>query len=126
MTTSKQINVLGEPLKPCSMNPLTGYFRNGCCETDASDRGSHVVCAVMTAEFLDFSARNGNDLMTPRPEFQFPGLKPGDRWCLCGLRWVEAVRAGVIAKVILESTHEKILEHVSLETLVHNAYEESA
>jgi len=125
MNRSTQLNVLGEPLAPCSTDPITGYFRNGCCETDASDRGSHVVCAVMTAEFLDFSARSGNDLITPRPEFQFPGLKPGDRWCLCGLRWVEALRAGVVAQVVLESTHEKILEHVSLETLVHHAYRES-
>ena len=82
-----------------------------------SDRGSHVVCAVMTSQFLDFSREQGNDLITPCPEFQFPGLKPGDRWCLCALRWVEAVRAGVIAPVILDSTHEKILDHVSLETL---------
>jgi uncharacterized protein (DUF2237 family) len=120
MTLKTQLNVLGEPLKPCSTDPVTGYFRNGCCQTDASDRGSHVVCAVMTSQFLEFSHQQGNDLITPRPEFQFPGLKPGDRWCVCALRWVEAVRAGVVAPVVLESTHEKILDYVSLETLVHH------
>jgi uncharacterized protein (DUF2237 family) len=124
MTHKTQLNVLGEVLTPCSMDPVTGYFRTGCCQTDASDRGSHVVCAVMTSEFLEFSHQQGNDLITPRPEFQFPGLKPGDRWCLCALRWVEALRAGVIAPVILESTHEKILDYVSLETLVHHQYRE--
>ena len=108
------------------MDPLTGYFRNGCCQTEFSDRGSHVVCAVMTSQFLDFSREQGNDLITPRPEFQFPGLKPGDRWCLCALRWVEAVRAGFIAPVILDSTHEKILDHVSLETLVYHQYRAQA
>ena len=126
MSDVNQLNVLGEPLKPCSMDPITGYFRNGCCQTESSDRGSHVVCAVMTSQFLDFSRQQGNDLITPRPEFHFPGLKPGDRWCLCALRWVEAVRAGVIAPVILDSTHEKILDHVSLETLVHHQYRAQA
>ncbi len=121
-----QLNVLGEALKPCSLDPLTGYFRNGCCQTDASDQGSHVVCAVVTAEFLEFSMVHGNDLMTPRPEYQFPGLKSGDRWCVCALRWVEAVRAGVIAPVVLDRTHEKILDYVSLETLVHHQYREEA
>ena len=108
------------------MDPLTGYFRNGCCQTESSDRGNHIVCAVMTSQFLDFSREQGNDLITPRPEFQFPGLKPGDSWCLCALRWAEAVRAGVIAPVILGSTHEKILDHVSLETLVHHQYRAQA
>ena len=117
MGNQKQNNVLGEPLTPCSTDPLTGYFRDGCCKTDTSDRGSHVVCAVMTTEFLEFSLNRGNDLVTPRAEYQFPGLKPGDRWCVCALRWVEAVEAGVVAPVILESTQEKILDHVSLETL---------
>ena len=126
MTDANQLNVLGEPLKPCSMDPLTGYFRNGCCQTESFDRGSHVVCAVMTSQFLDFSRQQGNDLITPRPEYNFPGLKPGDRWCLCALRWVEAVRVGVIAPVILDSTHEKILDHVSLETLVHHKYRAQA
>lgn len=126
MTEHVQHNVLGEPLIPCSMDPLTGFFRNGCCQTDASDRGSHVVCAVMTSEFLDFSLSHGNDLITARPEFQFPGLKPGDRWCVCASRWVEALRAGVVAQIVLEATHERILDHVSLETLVHHAYQEEA
>ena len=117
-----QLNVIGETLASCSLDPLTGYFRDGCCQTDASDLGNHVVCAVMTSEFLEFSLQQGNDLITERPEFQFPGLKPGDRWCLCALRWVEAVRAGVIAPVVLESTHEKILEDISLETLVMHRY----
>ncbi|MBU26191.1 MAG: hypothetical protein CMD99_09215 [Gammaproteobacteria bacterium] len=122
MGNQKQNNLLGEPLTPCSTDPLTGYFRDGCCKTDASDRGSHVVCAVMTTEFLEFSLNRGNDLVTPRAEYQFPGLKPGDRWCVCALRWVEAVQAGVVAPVILESTQEKILDHVSLETLVYHQY----
>lgn len=122
MTQHTQLNVLGEALVTCSVDPLTGYFRDGCCRTDASDRGSHVVCVILTAEFLEFSARHGNDLITPRPEYQFPGLRPGDRWCVCGLRWIEALRAGVVAPVVLEATHEKILEYVSLETLVHHAH----
>ena len=117
-----QLNVIGETLASCSLDPLTGYFRDGCCQTDASDLGNHVVCAVMTSEFLEFSVQQGNDLITERPEFQFPGLKPGDRWCLCALRWVEAVQAGVIAPVVLESTHEKILKDISLETLVMHRY----
>ena len=124
MTEKTQLNVLGKVLTPCSMDPVTGYFRNGCCQTDASDRGSHVVCAVMTSQFLEFSRLQGNDLITPRPEFQFPGLKPGDRWCVCALRWVEAVWAGIVVPVVLESTHEKILDYVSLETLVHHQYSE--
>ena len=122
MGYQNQNNVLGEPLKPCSTDPLTGYFRDGCCKTDESDRGSHVVCVVMTSEFLEFSLERGNDLITPRTDYQFPGLRPGDRWCVCALRWVEAVQAGVVAPVILEGTHEKILDHVSLETLVHYQY----
>ena len=126
MVETNQLNVLGEPLKPCSMDPLTGFFRDGCCQTDASDRGSHVVCAVMTSEFLEFSLKQGNDLITARPEFQFPGLKPGNRWCVCALRWVEALRCGVVAPVVLDCTHEKILDHVSLETLVHHQYREEA
>ena len=122
MGYQKQYNVMGEPLEPCSTDPLTGYLRDGCCKTDESDRGSHVVCAVMTSEFLEFSLNRGNDLITPRAEYQFPGLKPGDQWCVCALRWVEAVQAGVVAPVVLESTQEKILDHVSLETLVHHQY----
>jgi len=102
-------NVLGGELKPCSNRPLTGFFRNGCCETSAEDYGMHTVCAVMTAEFLEFSARVGNDLSTPQPDFQFPGLKPGDRWCLCAPRWKEALDAGVAPPVVLEATHEETL-----------------
>jgi hypothetical protein len=102
-------NVLGGELAPCSTRPLTGFFRNGCCETAAEDLGMHTVCAVMTAEFLAFSARMGNDLTTPQPDFQFPGLKPGDRWCLCAPRWKEALDAGVAPPVVLEATHEETL-----------------
>ena len=115
---SEQLNVLGEPLVLCSEEPMTGFFRDGCCKTDSSDHGSHIVCVVMTKEFLDFSRAMGNDLVSPRPEFYFPGLKPGDRWCVCSLRWIEALRAGVTAPIVLEATHEKILDYVSLETLV--------
>ncbi len=104
------INVFGERLDPCSSAPLTGFFRNGACDTCAADVGSHTVCAVMTAEFLAFSKSRGNDLSTPRPEFGFPGLKPGDRWCLCAARWVEAYRAGQAPKVRLGSTHKRALE----------------
>lgn len=103
-------NVLGGELVPCSFEPLTGWYRDGCCNTDEADRGLHTVCAVVTAEFLAFSQQVGNDLSTPRPEFGFPGLKPGDRWCLCAARWEEARRAGFAPEVVLEATHEKTLE----------------
>jgi uncharacterized protein (DUF2237 family) len=102
-------NVLGGALVPCSMDPLTGFFRNGCCETGPEDVGMHTVCAVMTADFLAFSRSVGNDLSTPRPEFGFAGLKPGDRWCLCAPRWKEALDAGVAPQVVLEATHEEVL-----------------
>ncbi len=102
-------NVLGGELVPCSNQPLTGFFRNGCCETSAEDLGLHTVCAVMTAEFLEFSASVGNDLATPHPDNLFPGLKPGDRWCLCAPRWKEALDAGVAPPVVLEATHEETL-----------------
>ena len=111
------VNVLGEPLQPCSTAPMTGFFRNGCCDTGPMDRGSHTVCAVMTAEFLAFSKARGNDLSTPRPEFGFAGLKPGDRWCLCAARWQEAYEAGSAPKVRLVSTHRGALDHCSLEAL---------
>ena len=101
--------MLGEPLGSCSMDPVTGFFRNGCCETGPEDVGMHTVCAVMTAEFLEFSREVGNDLSTPRPEFGFPGLSPGDRWCLCAPRWKEALDAGVAPPVVLEATHEEVL-----------------
>ena len=99
-------NVLGGELQPCSLQPRTGYFRNGCCETGPEDTGLHTVCAVMTAEFLAFSKSVGNDLSTPVPDYGFPGLKPGDRWCLCAPRWKEALDAGMAPKVVLEATHE--------------------
>jgi hypothetical protein len=103
-------NVLGGPLIPCSMEPLTGWYRDGCCNTDAADTGLHTVCAVMTEEFLAFSQSAGNDLSTPRPEYGFPGLGPGDRWCLCAGRWEEARVAGFAPEVVLEATHTKTLE----------------
>lgn len=115
-------NVLGEPLIACSFDPLTGYFRDGCCNTDEHDHGTHVVCARVTQEFLTFSAARGNDLMTARPQWRFPGLKPGDRWCLCVTRWKEALDAGVAPPVILASTHENALQHVTLEDLRAHEY----
>lgn len=111
-------NVFGERLIICSENPLTGFFRTGCCETDEQDSGSHTVCAVMTEEFLTFSQKMGNDLSTPRPEFQFDGLRPGDRWCLCANRWMQAYNAGIAPLILLEATHEKTLEFLPLEELV--------
>ena len=105
-------NVIGKPLEGCSEEPLTGFYRDGFCNTGANDTGTHVVCAEMTDEFLEFTASKGNDLSTPRPEFRFPGLKAGDRWCLCALRWEEARRAGAAPRVVLESTHIGALEFV--------------
>ncbi|MFO7746483.1 MAG: DUF2237 domain-containing protein [Orrella sp.] len=119
------LNVLGEPLQACSFDPLTGYFRDGCCNTDDNDHGTHVVCARMTAAFLNFSAERGNDLITPKPEWRFPGLKPGDRWCLCATRWREALGAGMAPPVVLAATHRKVLEYVSLEDLMRHAYQPS-
>ena len=110
-------NVLGTELMPCSYAPLTGYFRDGCCNTQADDEGSHVICTKVDADFLAFSAQRGNDLSTPRPEYRFRGLKPGDRWCLCALRWKEAFAAGVAPPVVLECTHERALDFVLLEQL---------
>lgn len=117
MTTDRALNVLGEPLEPCSRDPLTGFFRDGCCNTGPADRGRHVVCAEVTEAFLAFSVSRGNDLVTPRPEFAFKGLRPGDRWCLCLERWIEAASAGVVAPVALEATHISALERVPLATL---------
>ncbi len=108
------LNVLGTPLEACSTAPLTGWMRDGCCNTGAGDHGLHVVCAVMTNEFLSFSKDAGNDLSTPRREYQFPGLKPGDRWCLCAARWEEARVAGFAPSVVLEATHERALEVILL------------
>ena len=111
------LNVLGEELVPCSYDPLTGYYRDGCCNTDDHDQGSHVVCAKVTQEFLDFSLARGNDLVTPRAEYRFAGLKAGDRWCLCAMRWKEALDAGVAPPVVLECTHERALQFVTLAQL---------
>ena len=116
------LNVLGQALAPCSFDPLTGYFRDGCCHTREDDTGSHVVCARVTAEFLAFSRSRGNDLVTPRPEHRFAGLRPGDRWCLCASRWQEALEAGVAPPVVLESTHARALDFVTLEQLQAHAY----
>ncbi|MCU0975528.1 MAG: DUF2237 domain-containing protein [Steroidobacteraceae bacterium] len=115
-------NVLGTELVPCSTDPLTGFYRDGCCNTGPQDLGLHIVCARVTREFLEFSLRRGNDLVTARPEFGFPGLKPGDRWCLCALRWKEAHEAGVGPPVVLESTHEAALELLTLDQLKSCAY----
>ena len=112
-----QFNVLGGPLLTCSDRPLTGFFRDGCCNTSEEDLGSHTVCVVLTAEFLEFSKARGNDLSTPRPEFDFPGLKPGQRWCLCAARWVEAYKAGNAPRVVLNSTNQAALELVPLQAL---------
>jgi hypothetical protein len=124
-------NVLGEALEPCSTDPTTGFERDGCCNTHPQDRGRHELCAVMTAEFLGFSKQQGNDLTTARPEFQFPGLSPGDRWCLCLGRWIEALEATrdqrlpetTVPSVVLEATNEAVLDAVALETLEAHAYD---
>jgi uncharacterized protein (DUF2237 family) len=113
----RQINVLGGPLEPCSMDPLTGYYRTGCCENRGDDPGMHVVCIVATDEFLAFSKSVGNDLSTPAPQYGFAGLRDGDQWCLCASRWQEAFEAGVAPKVRLESTHISALEFSSLADL---------
>ena len=110
-------NLLGETLIPCSSEPLTGFFRDGLCRTCSDDTGSHTVCAVMTEAFLQFTVTAGNDLVTPRPEFNFPGLVPGDRWCICAARWLEAMRAGCGPPVVLEATSEKALEVIPFELL---------
>lgn len=115
-------NVFGETLIPCSTDPMTGYYRNGCCETGPDDFGTHTVCAVMTKEFLEFSLSRGNDLITPRPEYAFPGLIPGNKWCLCATRWLEAYKAGVAPKIVLEASHEKTLDYIPLEELVKYAF----
>jgi uncharacterized protein (DUF2237 family) len=115
------INVLGGALQTCSTAPLTGFFRDGCCRTDSTDPGVHSVCVETTREFLEFSRRVGNDLSTPRPEYGFAGLKPGDQWCLCASRWVEALRAGGAARGVFGATHAKTLELISLETLLEYA-----
>ena len=117
MQIQPDLNVLGTPLQPCGTDPLTGFYRDGSCRTGPDDHGTHVVCAVMTAAFLRFTAARGNDLSTPRPAHRFPGLSPGDRWCLCVSRWREAQEAGVAPPVVLEATHAKALSAVALEDL---------
>ncbi len=114
-------NVLGGPLKPCSTEPLTGFFRNGSCDTCEDDHGCHTVCVEVSTEFLAYSRTAGNDLSTPRPEFNFPGLKPGDRWCVCAARWLECLAAGVPAPIALHATHERTLEIVPLAILQQHA-----
>jgi len=114
-------NVFGEPLKVCCTNPLTGFYRDGHCNTGPQDSGSHVICAKVTEEFLQFSKGRGNDLITPMPLYNFTGLKAGDCWCLCALRWKEALEAGVAPPVNLEATHEKALQFIKLEVLVKHA-----
>ena len=116
-----QLNVLGEPLQSCSTRPLTGFFRDGCCRTSDDDHGQHTVCVELTRDFLAFSQARGNDLSTPRPEFGFPGLRPGDRWCLCALRWREAFEAGMAPRVCLRSTEISALSVIALEHLKRHA-----
>jgi hypothetical protein len=114
-------NVVGGELLPCSLEPMTGFFRDGCCATGPEDVGSHTVCVEVTAEFLEFSKRAGNDLSTPRPEWGFAGLEPGDRWCVCASRWLEAHEAGQAAPVVLGATHARALEVVPIEALTAHA-----
>ena len=116
-TDEQQRNVFGEPIETCSIRPMTGFYRTGCCETGPEDVGVHTVCVEVTEDFLQFSRARGNDLSTPLPEFGFPGLEPGDRWCLCAARWQEALEAGMAPRVILSATHEATLEIVRLEDL---------
>lgn len=118
-------NIFGESLNLCSTEPLTGFYRDGHCQTGRDDLGTHTVCAVVTKEFLDFTKSVGNDLETPRPEFDFSGLKPGDRWCLCALRWKEAHRAGKAPLIDLEATNEKTLEFIPMETLLAFAWKDN-
>ena len=122
MSADPDINVVGGTLLPCSTAPLTGFFRNGCCSTGPEDAGSHTVCVVATAEFLRFSQLTGNDLSTPRPEWGFPGVQPGERWCVCAARWLEAYRAGFAAPVVLGATHQRALELVPIEALTALAF----
>lgn len=124
MSTTTAKNVYGEPLQPCCFNPLTGFYRDGHCHTGAEDRGLHVICVQVTDEFLEFSASRGNDLITPMPAYNFPGLKEGDCWCLCALRWKEALEAGVAPQVKLSATHISALEYVNLAQLEAMALDE--
>lgn len=117
-------NVFGEPIQICSKDPITGFYRNGCCDSGEDDQGDHMVCAIMTEEFLEFSKSKGNDLSTPIPQYNFPGLNPGDRWCLCAPRWKEAYVVGMAPDVVLEATNELTLNVVSMEMLLEHAYKE--
>jgi uncharacterized protein (DUF2237 family) len=126
MQDNPQLNVLGKPLQTCSLQPLTGFTRNGCCDAIDSDRGQHTVCAEVTEAFLDFSRLQGNDLITPRPEFDFPGLRPGDRWCLCAARWQQACDAGLAPPVILEATNQHALEIIEMADLMYHAKQTTA
>ena len=119
-------NIFGEPLQSCCTKPMTGYFRDGLCRTISNDTGTHTVCAIMTKDFLEFSALKGNDLITPMPYYQFPGLKEGDKWCLCVSRWIEAEKEGKAPKLILEATHEKTLEYTSIDTLIKYAFKKKS
>ena len=116
-----ELNVLGAPLEPCGTDPMTGFFRDGCCSTGPEDVGSHTVCAVMTREFLEHQVAVGNDLVTPRPEWSFPGLSPGDRWCVVAMRWAQAYDDGVAAPVVLASTHQRALEVIPIDVLQQHA-----
>lgn len=113
-----KLNVFGKPLSACSMDPLTGFYRDGCCTTGSEDLGMHTVCIRATPEFLEFSKGRGNDLSSPRPEYQFAGVKPGDQWCLCALRWKEAWEAGSAPDVILEATNQDVLKYIPFEVLL--------
>lgn len=117
MKETSPTNIYGNPLQSCCTDPMTGFYRNGLCQTGSDDRGTHIVCAVLTKEFLDFTKSRGNDLSTPIPAYDFPGLKPGDKWCLCILRWKEAYDARVAPKLDLKATNSKALEYVSMEVL---------
>jgi uncharacterized protein (DUF2237 family) len=126
MARHEDVNVVGGELLPCSLDPLTGFFRDGCCATGPEDAGSHTVCAIVTEEFLRFSARAGNDLSTPRPAWGFPGLRPGDRWCVCAARWLEAYDAGCAPAVVLGATHALAAEIVPIEALIAHAAQPDA
>lgn len=121
MLKQESLNVYGETLQPCSDDPVTGFFRDGCCNTAQEDTGMHTVCVLLTDEFLQFSKRMGNDLITPHPEFNFPGLKAGERWCLCATRWLQAYKAGVAPQVYIRSTHIRTLEVIEITLLKSHA-----
>lgn len=121
MEVDASLNVFGEPLEPCSDNPVAGFFRDGCCNTNDTDIGSHTVCIEVTKDFLEYSRFKGNDLSTPVPEFDFPGLKPGDRWCLCAQRWLEAYKQNMAPRVHLTRTHQKAIEIIPFELLKSHA-----